>query len=155
MVSASFRLLGRSAAEGGVGHIFPANQPVTTVMRFSVRVPVLSEQMAVAPPIVSHAAKTCKQHVQGRENVKDPVNSHIHHAFILPLSRRPHKDPFCHLYIIQTETLNVYQRRQRSMVFMAEAIYLAIDDKLRLYSSKRWAQDTEMQEVLMLLCINF
>jgi hypothetical protein len=29
----------------------------TTVMRFSVSVPVLSEQMFVAPPIVSHASK--------------------------------------------------------------------------------------------------
>ena len=29
-----------------------------TVIRLSVSVPVLSEQIAVAPPIVSHAAKT-------------------------------------------------------------------------------------------------
>lgn len=49
---------GSSAADGGLGHCWPANQPVTTVMRFSVRVPVLSEQMAVAPPMVSHAAST-------------------------------------------------------------------------------------------------
>lgn len=49
---------GRSSALGRSPHIRPANQPETTVMRFSVNVPVLSEQMAVAPPIVSHAANT-------------------------------------------------------------------------------------------------
>ena len=36
----------------------PANQPATTVMRFSVSVPVLSEQIVVAPPMVSQAAST-------------------------------------------------------------------------------------------------
>ena len=34
------------------------NQPSTTVMRLQVRVPVLSEQIVVALPIVSQAAKT-------------------------------------------------------------------------------------------------
>mmetsp|Transcript_8941 Transcript_8941/g.29394 ORF Transcript_8941/g.29394 Transcript_8941/m.29394 type:complete len:257 (-) Transcript_8941:1175-1945(-) len=43
---------------GGIEVSFlPANHPSTTVMRFSVRVPVLSLQICVAPPIVSHAAK--------------------------------------------------------------------------------------------------
>jgi hypothetical protein len=59
----SVRTGGSSAAEGGLGHCLPANQPVTTVMRFSVRVPVLSEQMAVAPPMVSQAASTCGKHI--------------------------------------------------------------------------------------------
>ena len=35
----------------------PAMTPAVTVMRFSVSVPVLSLQMVVAPPIVSHAAR--------------------------------------------------------------------------------------------------
>ena len=55
---------GKSSAVGGEVHILPANQPVTTVIRFSVRVPVLSEQIAVAPPIVSQAAKTCKMSIR-------------------------------------------------------------------------------------------
>lgn len=45
-------VLSKSFAEYTVS----ANHPSTTVMRFSVRVPVLSEQMFVAFPIVSHAA---------------------------------------------------------------------------------------------------
>lgn len=56
--TASARLTGRSASDGSFDQRSSANQPVNTVMRFSVRVPVLSEQMAVAPPIVSQAAKT-------------------------------------------------------------------------------------------------
>ena len=36
----------------------PCSQLWTTVMRFSVRVPVLSLQMSVALPMVSHAAST-------------------------------------------------------------------------------------------------
>jgi hypothetical protein len=36
----------------------PPNHAFVTVMRFSVNVPVLSEQMSVALPIVSHAANT-------------------------------------------------------------------------------------------------
>lgn len=60
IVRMSLRLAGKSEADGGDGHNLPANQPVTTVMRFSVSVPVLSEQMAVAPPMVSQAARTCK-----------------------------------------------------------------------------------------------
>ena len=42
----------------GNSTVFPPSQPCTTVMRFSVSVPVLSEQMSVALPIVSHAAST-------------------------------------------------------------------------------------------------
>ena len=40
---------------------WPAIQTLTTVMREVVSVPVLSEQMVVAPPIVSHAdrCRTC------------------------------------------------------------------------------------------------
>ena len=64
IMSTSVRLAGRSEAEGGDDHILPANQPATTVMRFSVNVPVLSEQIAVAPPIVSQAAKTCMMTAQ-------------------------------------------------------------------------------------------
>ena len=41
----------------------PPNQPSTTVMRFSVKVPVLSEQMVVALPMVSHAAKMRMKHL--------------------------------------------------------------------------------------------
>ena len=52
------RACGSSASAGGASHMRPANQPATTVMRFSVSVPVLSEQMVVAPPMVSHAAST-------------------------------------------------------------------------------------------------
>ena len=52
------RACGSAASEDGASHIRPANQPATTVMRFSVSVPVLSEQMVVAPPMVSHAAST-------------------------------------------------------------------------------------------------
>jgi hypothetical protein len=51
----------RGARTSGVGawlSLTPLNQPSTTVMRFSVSVPVLSLQMAVAPPMVSHAAST-------------------------------------------------------------------------------------------------
>mmetsp|Transcript_211 Transcript_211/g.230 ORF Transcript_211/g.230 Transcript_211/m.230 type:complete len:214 (+) Transcript_211:727-1368(+) len=47
-----------SSSFGSRSNIVPANQPSTTVIRFSVRVPVLSEQMAVAPPMVSQAANT-------------------------------------------------------------------------------------------------
>jgi len=49
---------GRSDGAGSVSYLRPENQPSTTVMRFSVSVPVLSEQMADAPPMVSHAAST-------------------------------------------------------------------------------------------------
>ena len=42
----------------GKARVEPPSQPCTTVMRFSVRVPVLSLQMSVALPIVSHAAST-------------------------------------------------------------------------------------------------
>lgn len=61
---AQFRAISRAAASGmseGIGrrsYFLPENQPSTTVMRFSVSVPVLSEQMAEAPPMVSHAAST-------------------------------------------------------------------------------------------------
>mmetsp|Transcript_4769 Transcript_4769/g.13708 ORF Transcript_4769/g.13708 Transcript_4769/m.13708 type:complete len:259 (+) Transcript_4769:3629-4405(+) len=43
---------------GNVSYLRPENHPSTTVMRFSVSVPVLSEQMADAPPMVSQAAST-------------------------------------------------------------------------------------------------
>lgn len=49
---------GTSSAAGVWLNILPLNQPSVTVMRFSVSVPVLSLQMAVAPPMVSHAAST-------------------------------------------------------------------------------------------------
>ena len=42
----------------GKAIVVPPSQPCTTVMRFSVSVPVLSLQMSVALPIVSHAAST-------------------------------------------------------------------------------------------------
>ena len=48
----------RTSFAGAWSSFAPANHPSVTVMRFSVSVPVLSEQMAVAPPIVSHAAST-------------------------------------------------------------------------------------------------
>jgi len=53
---------GSSDSRGGDGRASVAPTPprraATTVIRFSVSVPVLSEQMAVAPPIVSQAART-------------------------------------------------------------------------------------------------
>lgn len=49
---------GKSDGAGSLSYFLPENQPSTTVMRFSVRVPVLSEQMAEAPPMVSQAAST-------------------------------------------------------------------------------------------------
>ena len=60
MISAVSR--GIWSSVGGVVQDSSANQPAVTVIRFSVRVPVLSEQMAVAPPIVSQAANTCTSH---------------------------------------------------------------------------------------------
>lgn len=48
----------RTSVAGAWSSLAPANQPSVTVMRFSVSVPVLSEQIAVAPPIVSQAAST-------------------------------------------------------------------------------------------------
>ena len=47
-----------SARAGTVAHDRPPNHPSVTVILFSVSVPVLSEQIAVAPPMVSHAAST-------------------------------------------------------------------------------------------------
>ena len=61
---AQFNEISLTAATGscdGAGtdaYFWPANQPSTTVMRFSVSVPVLSEQIAVALPIVSQAEST-------------------------------------------------------------------------------------------------
>ena len=49
---------GNCDGAGTDAYFLPANQPSTTVIRFSVSVPVLSEQMAVVLPIVSHAEST-------------------------------------------------------------------------------------------------
>jgi hypothetical protein len=49
---------GRSEADGASRKWSPAAQAATTVIRFCVRVPVLSEQMLVALPMVSQAAST-------------------------------------------------------------------------------------------------
>ena len=58
MDSTCWRCFGSAARSGSRSQNAPANQPDTTAMRFSVSVPVLSEQIVVAPPMVSHAAST-------------------------------------------------------------------------------------------------
>ncbi len=50
-----------------LSNALPAAHPSTTAMVFCVSVPVLSEQMAVQPPMVSHASSTL---VSGRRNHK-------------------------------------------------------------------------------------
>lgn len=55
-VSVAFKISGVATS------LFP-NQPSTTVILFSVRVPVLSEQIVVALPIVSQAARDLIEHL--------------------------------------------------------------------------------------------
>jgi hypothetical protein len=49
---------GTCPGSGTLANLTPANHPSVTDILFSVSVPVLSEQMAVAPPMVSQAAST-------------------------------------------------------------------------------------------------
>lgn len=57
----------------------PPNQPSVTVILFSVSVPVLSLQMAVAPPMVSQAASTLRDRSNNEE-----VSSVHHEDLIKP-----------------------------------------------------------------------
>jgi hypothetical protein len=74
---------GTSSAAGVVLCTLPPNHPSVTVILFSVSVPVLSLQMAVAPPMVSQAASTLRTSSSSSRRV---AVSNVHNYQSVPAS---------------------------------------------------------------------
>jgi hypothetical protein len=76
---------GTSSAAGVVLCTLPPNHPSVTVILFSVSVPVLSLQMAVAPPMVSQAASTLRTSSSSSSSRRVAV-SNVHNYQSVPAS---------------------------------------------------------------------